>query len=132
MNRGPVNAPIRIHSFGDFERRFGGLDAASETSYAVSQFFTNGGGAAVVSRIASSDAATASVNVAGPNPTPGGTYGAPVVKISAADPGAWGNGIHVTVDYDTEDPASLFTWSPRSGAGSPTGPAAWARRPCRG
>jgi phage tail sheath protein FI len=34
FQRGPVNEPIRITSFGDFERIFGGLDRRSAASYA--------------------------------------------------------------------------------------------------
>jgi phage tail sheath protein FI len=34
--RGPVNQPVTINSFGDFERRFGGLSAGSMMSYAIS------------------------------------------------------------------------------------------------
>ena len=41
--RGPINQATRMLSFSDFERRFGGLSANSELSYAVRQFFTNGG-----------------------------------------------------------------------------------------
>jgi phage tail sheath protein FI len=42
--RGPVNEPVTIFSFGDFERIFGGLHADSTMSYAVRDFFVNGGG----------------------------------------------------------------------------------------
>ncbi|MDD2875452.1 MAG: phage tail sheath family protein, partial [Azoarcus sp.] len=37
--RGPVNKAVRIHSFADFERSFGGLSSDSEMSYGVRQFF---------------------------------------------------------------------------------------------
>ena len=54
--RGPLNSAVRIFSFADFEREFGGLDAASEASYAIQQFFLNGGSEAWVVR--TGDAAT--------------------------------------------------------------------------
>ena len=41
--RGPVDEPITIDSFSDFERTFGGLWRSSTLSYAVQHFFLNGG-----------------------------------------------------------------------------------------
>jgi phage tail sheath protein FI len=49
--RGPVNDPITINSFGDYERIFGGLNADSPVSYAVRDFYLNGGGQAVIVRL---------------------------------------------------------------------------------
>jgi phage tail sheath protein FI len=49
--RGPVDQPVRIQSFADFERRFGGLSLDSPMSYAVQQFFLNGGTDAVIVRV---------------------------------------------------------------------------------
>jgi phage tail sheath protein FI len=48
---GPVNRPAHCFSFDDYESGFGGLAAASEVSYAVRQFFANGGRDAIVVRI---------------------------------------------------------------------------------
>ena len=50
--RGPMDKAVRVLSWADYERAFGGLDVASEMSYAVSQFFQNGGSEAVVVRTA--------------------------------------------------------------------------------
>src|SRR2546421_10291493 len=44
--RGPVNRPVTLTSFADFERRFGGLAVNSMLSYSVQQFFLNGGSTA--------------------------------------------------------------------------------------
>ena len=55
--RGPDNEPVRIQSFGDFERVFGGLWFHSTMSYAVRHFFQNGGGDALIVRIAHGEAA---------------------------------------------------------------------------
>src|SRR5581483_5316820 len=49
--RGPVNAATRVLSFADFERTFGGLDENSTMSYAVQNFFLNGGTDAYVVRL---------------------------------------------------------------------------------
>ena len=48
---GPVNSPVIVNSFGDYVRAFGGLNADSSVSYAVSDFFQNGGGQAVIVRL---------------------------------------------------------------------------------
>src|SRR5919112_4342364 len=49
--RGPVNEPTRIASFADFERVFGGLWSESTMSYAVQQYYLNGGSDAIVVRV---------------------------------------------------------------------------------
>src|SRR5919106_1742265 len=49
--RGPMDRAIQIFSFADFEREFGGLDALSEASYAIQQFFLNGGSESWVIRV---------------------------------------------------------------------------------
>ncbi len=49
--RGPVNRPLRINNFGDFERRFGGLWSEGPMSYAVRDFYLNGGSAAIIVRL---------------------------------------------------------------------------------
>lgn len=48
---GPVDRPLMIRSFPDFERDYGGLSADSPLSDAVQQFFANGGREAVIVRI---------------------------------------------------------------------------------
>lgn len=50
--RGPTNEGVQVCNFGDFERDFGGLVPGSDVSYAVQQFFTNGGTEAWVVRVA--------------------------------------------------------------------------------
>jgi phage tail sheath protein FI len=49
--RGPVNRPVTITSFSDFQSVFGGLWQPSTLSYAVEQFFENGGRTAIVVRV---------------------------------------------------------------------------------
>ncbi len=53
--KGPTDMAVAIVSFADFENQFGGLAANSEASYAIQQFYLNGGGAAVVVRVASAN-----------------------------------------------------------------------------
>ena len=76
--RGTVNDPVHIFSFADFERAFGGLDAASPLSHCVKHFFQNGGTEGYVVRVAQgARAATVSVR----NATTG------VLDIAAASAG---------------------------------------------
>jgi phage tail sheath protein FI len=97
--RGTVNDPVHIFTFADFERAFGGLDAASPLSYCVKHFFQNGGTEAYVVRAAKGAlAATVSLR----NATTG------VLDIAAASAGTWGNTLQIDVDYDTSNPSSLF------------------------
>jgi phage tail sheath protein FI len=48
---GPILEPSPITNFGDFERKFGGLHADSRLSFAVRDFFQNGGRRALIIRI---------------------------------------------------------------------------------
>ena len=49
--KGPVNEPVMVRSFADYTRVFGGLWQPSTLSYAVEQFFENGGRGAVIVRV---------------------------------------------------------------------------------
>src|SRR5215210_6264226 len=49
--RGPVNTPVHLTSWSDFEREFGGLWDKSLMSYAVFQYYANGGSEAEVIRV---------------------------------------------------------------------------------
>src|SRR5690242_4844041 len=59
FNRGPLDAALQLLSPADFGREYGGLDRNSETSYAIQQFFANGGQACWVVRVADTDGAAA-------------------------------------------------------------------------
>jgi phage tail sheath protein FI len=50
--RGPLNQPVRITSYEDYKQRFGGLWQPATLSYAVEQFFENGGREALIVRVA--------------------------------------------------------------------------------
>ena len=91
--RGSVDEPVRCFSFGDFERQCGGLWADSDLGYAVYQFFQNGGAQALIARVAT-DATTASLTLAG-------AEGASSFQVQAANPGAWGENLRVTVSHGT-------------------------------
>lgn len=71
---GPLDAPRLVHDFADFERIYGGLAPECPLGYAVRQYFTNGGGAAVIARIAHGD------------PTGAVDPSAPITDADIADP----------------------------------------------
>lgn len=48
---GPVNRVVPVRSYTDYANAFGGLAASSEVSYAVLQFFRNGGEKALIVRV---------------------------------------------------------------------------------
>ena len=90
--RGLENRPTRLFSFADFERAFGGLAANSELSYAVQQFFDNGGSDAYVVRVTHAAAKAAEIVL---------TDGAKdALKLTALSKGAWGNAVVADVDHD--------------------------------
>lgn len=103
-SRGPVNRPVRVQSFAEFERIFGGLAVNSGMSYAVQHFFLNGGGDALAVRIVHTGDGVAANNAVAATGTTGG------LALAAANEGEWGNRIRVTVDHNTRDPgeATLF------------------------
>ncbi|MEZ5906477.1 MAG: hypothetical protein R3C69_15740 [Geminicoccaceae bacterium] len=50
--RGPLGTPVQLFGMADLERELGGLSATSEASYAIQQFFINGGGECWAVRVA--------------------------------------------------------------------------------
>jgi hypothetical protein len=106
FSAGPLNSAVQILSFADFERQFGGLSANSEASYAIQQFFLNGGTEAYVVRVSSTThnngatpAAIALEDKVG---------GSKVLTVTAQSPGEWGNNIRIDIDYNTTDPTKRF------------------------
>jgi phage tail sheath protein FI len=83
------NRAQAIFSFADFQRLFGGLASDSELSYAVQQFFLNGGSQAYVVRVPKDGAVAASV-----------TFDA--LTFTALSSGAWANG-NLLVDVDVQN-----------------------------
>lgn len=104
--RGPVDHPVVIQSYADFQRRFGGLWRESMMSYAVQHYFLNGGAQAVIVRVFNDDGAGAAATHARFDLAAGGDE----LVLRAADPGSWGDNLVVTVDHDTSDAGdtSLF------------------------
>lgn len=97
--KGPVDEAVTINSFGDFERVFGGLAVDSPLSYAVRDFYLNGGGQAIIVRLYKPG-------------KDGGKAKQPIgdLNLEAASPGVWGNNLTVAVDYNaiTSDVADRY------------------------
>jgi phage tail sheath protein FI len=93
---GPTDEPVMLTSFADYERRFGGLDVASPMSYAVRDFYLNGGSLALIVRVLHHDASAATITLRG-----GGSPAENLV-LEASSRGAWGNRLSAAVDYDTD------------------------------
>src|SRR4051812_41099619 len=105
---GPVNEPVTLNSYGDFERIFGGLWADSSLGYAVRDFYLNGGSQAIVVRLYRA--------AAGPPAPAVATLTADTLHLQAASPGSWGNQLQALVDHDVAGgAANLFNLSLRLG-----------------
>ena len=88
--RGPVDVdgPVTINSYADFERIFGGLWINSPMSYAVRDFYLNGGSQAIIVRLYNGGAdAKAGIDANG-------------LSLESANSGAWGNYLRVRIDDD--------------------------------
>ena len=92
--RGPLQRPVTVTSYADFHAIFGGLWQPSPLSYAVEQFFENGGRTAVIGRVVNGGApATISL-----------PCGADTLTLEALSPGSR-EMLRASVDYDNIGPA---------------------------
>jgi len=112
--RGPVDEPVTVNSFGDFERTFGGLWTESSLGFAVQDFFLNGGGQALVVRVTGTGSTRALLVDA--------THG---LSLKAASEGTWANQIRARIDQNVlsasaialgVEPDDLFNLTVRDGA----------------
>lgn len=94
FRRGPLNTAVQIFNMGDFEREFGGLDLLSEASYAIQQFFLNGGTQAYVIRVASDTPNASNVTIAD-------ATGIESIRFRAIHEGTWGDNIRIKIDHNT-------------------------------
>jgi phage tail sheath protein FI len=92
--KGPIiGTPVLVTNFADFKRKFGGYLSKNEfgeyryLSYAVENFFLNGGSRCYVMRVAPSGAKKAN-NL---------EDGEAALKVYAKNSGTWGNDIKITV-----------------------------------
>ncbi len=89
--KGPVHKPVMLNGFADYARIFGGLSPDSTVSFAVRDFFANGGGQALVVRLVK-DATAATLTVSG-------------LALEAASPGSWSDRLTVTITAGSTDPS---------------------------
>jgi Bacteriophage tail sheath protein len=87
--KGPVQRPVAVSSFTEFQHVFGGLWQPATLSYAVEQFFDHGGGRAVIVRVA---------NGARP-PTITLPAGTGALRLVGVNPGSR-EFLRASVDYD--------------------------------
>ncbi len=99
--KGVPDKAVTITSYADFERGYGGLDRDSPLSYAVRQFFSNGGTQAIIVRVA--------INFETATWTIDNGAGNDIVRIRASSPGRWGNDLRIAVQHTgTRNPDSDF------------------------
>jgi hypothetical protein len=103
--RGPVNTPVLVTRWSDYELAFGGFERAAGCPerllpYAVQAFFAQGGERAYVLRVAPREgapgpdaaAATARFRLA--------LGVATAVEVEAANEGSWGGGLEIRLEFD--------------------------------
>jgi hypothetical protein len=97
--RGPVNRPVFIKSFAEFQHVFGGLWQPSLLGYAIEQFFDNGGREALIVRVVNG-ARSATLTL---------KAGSQVLRVQALRPGTR-EFLRASVDYDNiaADEVCLF------------------------
>jgi phage tail sheath protein FI len=113
--RGPIDQAVLVSSQADFEAQFAGDTIEGLATYAVQQFFLNGGSGAWIVRLAATDSTAATVNLSG-------------ITITASSPGSWANGYAVAL---TDSTLPLAPTAPKyldftlyKGTPSPSGPPA--------
>jgi phage tail sheath protein FI len=98
--RGPLNRPVRVFSFAEFDRVFGSLWDEAPMSFAALQCFQNGGSDMLVVRVAN-----AALPCTATLPREGGgdlvlEAATAVAGESLPDPGTWATQMRVAVDYN--------------------------------
>jgi phage tail sheath protein FI len=84
--KGPTDRAELVLSWPEYDRKFGGLNVNSPMSYAVYQFFTNGGQRAYIIRVVTAGSGTPSENAAAATVTLDNK-----LKVTANSPGDWAN-----------------------------------------
>ncbi len=119
--RGPTDTATPVSSYADFGRQFGGLAVGYPMSYAVRDFFANGGGQAIIVRVwsggpasSSSSSSFSSSSLSSASSSSGSGFSLPQqadgiartnetdpdtigLALQAQSPGTWGNKVTVAV-----------------------------------
>lgn len=89
--QGPIDSAELIHSFADYERIYGELSKTSKMSYAVYQYYLNGGSDAIIIRVVSDDAVNAIFVSKDTN-----------LVLQASNPGTWANKMVINIDNNVK------------------------------
>lgn len=113
--RGPGHVPVRVTSWSEYVRWFGGLpipergDTPTQLAYAVDAFFGQGGQVAWVLRVVPTQPVPATA-----------VYeyrsGAAVWQIAAANEGSWGNHLDITLEFAAAAATPMTVSADSSGA----------------
>jgi uncharacterized protein len=99
--KGELQRPIAIRSIDQFEQTFGNDTGYGELVPQVRQFFLNGGGEAIVCRVAGAGVDSSSVTLRSRD-------GTGVLLLTAKSAGTLGQEIRAIVDYNTATPELTF------------------------
>lgn len=88
--RGPLHQAVQINSWRQFQIQFGNFVPYGFLAYAVKGFFENGGRTCFVVRVAGETATQAAITFKN-------TAGTPVLNLTAANEGRWGNRIAIAL-----------------------------------
>ncbi|MDH5625078.1 MAG: phage tail sheath subtilisin-like domain-containing protein [Nitrospira sp.] len=105
---GPDDEALRITSWTEFQRYYGGYIADGYLAHSVFQFFNNGGRQCYIARVTRTDAVAASVRVHNRAPVP-----VSGLTFSAKNKGAWGNYLYLQIEDGSTDRGNTFRLSVR-------------------
>ena len=111
--RGPLNRPQPLSSWGQYQDIFGDFTGFSFLAYAVFGFFFNGGTRCYVVRVAHEEAQPATRSLLD-------TTGAPAIEVTGINAGAWGNALVVSVEAQAPDDLLLTQLATDMGSGQAT------------
>src|SRR2546430_560766 len=98
--KGKMNKAVRLLSFADYARTFGGPHPMSDLGNSVRLFFANGGTDCYVTRLARNPRAAAV--------TLRSLAALDVLTATAKAEGVWANTVRLEVDYKTANPDDTF------------------------
>lgn len=101
---GPVNQAVRVQSFAEFSRLFGGLWQPSTMSHSVSHFFQHGGADALIIRVFGGEVAASTPTITLP-------AGSGNLVLEASSPGLWGQALQARVDHLTKNTADALLFN---------------------
>src|SRR5271166_133405 len=114
--RGPVNVATVINSYSDYDRIFGGLWGNSTMSYAVRDFYLNGGGQGVIVRLADGGV-TSTITLPQDTSLPPSPPDSPLsssynnLVLQAASVGSWASNLYALVDFKTKSPLDILLFN---------------------